>query len=55
MTSQRFRAILFTDIVGSTERAAELHDEAWQELSEQGESVEPAKLRGLQACDPVSR
>jgi serine/threonine-protein kinase len=39
VTSQRFLALLFTDIVGSTERAAELRDEAWQVLRRQHDAL----------------
>ncbi|MFN2431527.1 MAG: adenylate/guanylate cyclase domain-containing protein [Gemmatimonadota bacterium] len=45
MTSQRFLALLFTDIVGSTERAAELRDEAWQELRRQHDVLVRRELR----------
>ena len=45
MTPQRFLALLFTDIVGSTERAAELHDEAWQELRQQHDVLVRRELR----------
>jgi class 3 adenylate cyclase/pimeloyl-ACP methyl ester carboxylesterase len=41
--------VLFTDIVGSTERAAELGDSRWREMLEQHESVtrrEVARARG---------
>src|SRR5262245_29689429 len=43
--------VLFTDIVGSTERARELGDRAWRELLEQHHSVvrrELARYRGIE-------
>lgn len=45
MTTQRFVALLFTDIVGSTERAAELRDSAWQELRRRHDAVVRRELR----------
>jgi TolB-like protein/class 3 adenylate cyclase/Flp pilus assembly protein TadD len=45
VTSQRFLALLFTDIVGSTERAAELRDEAWQVLRRQHDVLVRKELR----------
>jgi serine/threonine-protein kinase len=45
VTSQRFLALLYTDIVGSTERAAELRDEAWQELRRRHDALVRNELR----------
>ena len=39
--------VLFTDIVGSTERAAELGDARWRELLEQPRRARPARARAL--------
>jgi TolB-like protein len=43
--SQRFVAILVTDIVSSTERAAELRDTAWQELRRRHDTLVRRDLR----------
>ncbi|MBA2564984.1 MAG: adenylate/guanylate cyclase domain-containing protein [Gemmatimonadetes bacterium] len=45
MTSQRFLALLFTDIVGSTERAVELRDAAWRELRQRHDALVRGELR----------
>ncbi len=45
MKSQRFLAMLFTDIVGSTERAADLRNDAWQALRRQHNAVVRRELR----------
>src|ERR671918_98999 len=41
----KFVAMLFTDIVGSTERAAELRDQAWQELRRTHDALVRKELR----------
>ncbi|MBA2565177.1 MAG: adenylate/guanylate cyclase domain-containing protein, partial [Gemmatimonadetes bacterium] len=45
MKSQRFLAMLFTDIVGSTERAADLRNDAWQELRRRHNAIVRRELR----------
>jgi class 3 adenylate cyclase/TolB-like protein len=47
VTSPRFLALLFTDIVGSTERAVELRDSAWQSLRRRHDEVVRRELRRL--------
>jgi class 3 adenylate cyclase len=43
--------VLFTDIVGSTERAAELGDEAWRSLLDQHNDIVRAELGHFQGCE----
>jgi hypothetical protein len=45
VTRQRFLAVLLTDIVGSTKRAAELRDEAWQEVRRRRDRPDNAQRR----------
>jgi TolB-like protein/Tfp pilus assembly protein PilF len=46
MKSQRLiSTVLFTDVVGSTERAAELGDRAWRELQERHHAIVREELR----------
>jgi class 3 adenylate cyclase/TolB-like protein len=47
VTSPRVLALLFTDIVGSTERAVELRDSAWQSLRRRHDEVVRRELRRL--------
>jgi class 3 adenylate cyclase len=51
MTERSTAIVLFTDLVGSTERAAELGDRAWRELLEQHNTVvrrELERYRGVE-------
>jgi class 3 adenylate cyclase len=53
---ERFLAtILFTDIVGSTERAAELHDEGWRRLRREHDARVRRELRRFGGRDRHGR
>lgn len=45
MTTRSLATVLFTDIVGSTERAAELRDVGWRELRQEHDRRVRRELR----------
>jgi class 3 adenylate cyclase/pimeloyl-ACP methyl ester carboxylesterase len=53
-TDRMLATVLFTDIVGSTERAAEVGDSAWRTLLERHNEVTREQLEAFRGCEIAS-